>query len=168
MDISFLDDASTTGGLFHSTGGSTFVFGTRSRIEGFMCLYISGAASRIGEISMLDGLGGPSVINSKGEIVGRTQLEEYDGYKSYSGAGSVCKISIISVFFQRQGCGTSAIQYLQSARDFELIELEANGPEAVQFFKQLGFVETGLFPEHGEQVGMVWNNPLYPRKSSAE
>jgi hypothetical protein len=56
--------------------------------------------------------------------------------------------------------GSRLLDYIKS-RDYELIELEANGVAPVEFFEANGFVDTGIDADLNEKMVMVWNNPTY-------
>ena len=162
LSTALLDEHAENGGLY-IPGVHTVVFGTKDRIEGFMAFSICSPAKNIGSISMLDGLDGSQMTNLDGELVTRSNLSRHEGYCRYTGAGSVCHLDLISTLCPGQGIGSIGVQYLQASRDFELIELEANGTGQSEFFRKQGFVDTGIDPAEGEQLSMVWNNPIYSR-----
>lgn len=136
------------------------MFGSPNRMEGGVSLLVSDAAPDIGAISRLYGLDDGEIKNLRGETVTRTNLREHDGYRDYTGAGTVCRIALMQTFFRGEGIGSSALRFLQQL-DIELIELEANGLEQVTFYERNGFVDTGIDPDHGDQLALVWVNPRY-------
>jgi len=160
-------------GFRESFGGFTFenfmpsathevliMFGSAGRMEGGVSLLVSDPKPDIGQVSRLFGLADGETRNLRGETVTRENLREHDGYRDYTGSGKVGRIALMQTFFRGEGIGSSALRFLQSL-DLELIELEANGVEQVTFYERNGFIDTGIDPDHGDQLAMVWVNPRF-------
>jgi hypothetical protein len=114
----------------------------------------------IGAISMLGGLHSDTLSDYERLPVSRQNLARYDGYSGYQGIGPLLNIGILDMFRHRFGFGSQLLNYIKSYW-FELIELEANGKGPARFFGKNGFVDTGIDAEYGEQLVMVWKNPVY-------
>jgi ribosomal protein S18 acetylase RimI-like enzyme len=139
----------------------TLVFGNRfTELQGVIKLTELGNSSDVGSISQLVDLDNGRLKDLDGTIVTRAALKNYDGYNLYKGTGDVIHLDIMQTLFRGRGIGSSAIRFLQSNSRYELIELEANDYNAARFFERNGFIDTGIDPENGRQLSLVWHRSM--------
>lgn len=146
---------------FSEKGKIYFVVGKDlDHLLGYACCQEGNPSKNIGEISNLDGLDSEGFLEDyNGNPVSRETLSDYDGFRNYSGQGKVLCIGIIETFVRNQGIGTRLLDYIKG-NNYELIEVEANGHNPVNFFESNGFLDSGIDADDDMMV-MVWNNPVY-------